>query len=783
MHLPLWLHKQKWQLLFVAIALASYSLWRVERPPLLAGVSFSQAVYDERGNLLRLTLAQDEQYRLRRPLHRLPPQLIEASLLQEDRWFYWHPGVNPFALVRGAWTTYVAGTRRLGGSTITMQLVRIHYGINTRGIGGKLRQIFHALVIDLRYSKDEILEAYLNRIAYGGNVQGASAASFVYFGKDPLKLTLPEILTLAVIPQHPARRRPEEETQTPANVSELLAARQRLAERWISQYPDDARELSALSLPFSARRVTQMPFLAPHHVDAMLLDHPRVGEIATTLDLTLQRLVERRVRAYVERRRGAGIRNAAVVVVDHRDMALRATLGSANFKDDTIQGQVNGTRAKRSPGSTLKPFLYALGIEQGLIHPLTLLKDAPSSFGGFNPENSDREFSGPIKVHDALIRSRNVPAVYIASRLTRPTLYQLLQSAGVRNLREESHYGLALALGGGEMTMEELATLYAMLANRGVLKPLRVLKSDPLVAGQPLLSPEAAYLVLDILRHNPRPAQGFRNEWTRDPLPVFWKTGTSYAFRDAWAIGIAGPYVIAVWVGNFDGASNPAFVGLDAAGPLMFDIIDAMRAQSPDMPATQLATPADLARVDVCAVSGHIPGPHCKHKLQTWFVPGVSPIKTCDVHRAVSIDTRTGRRACPGAAGTTRTEVYEFWPSDLLKLFRQAGVPRRTPPADNPNCPLDLRATRGLAPQITSPQLNLLYSLRAKRIGQETIPLQAVTDADARIVYWFLNEKYLGQSASGQPFFWTAQPGHYVVRAVDDQGRADARDLRISVVE
>lgn len=778
-----WKSRRALLLLVAGAALTAFAVWRFERPPLLAGVSFSQAVYDRDGKLLRLTLAADEQYRLRRPLARFSPQLIEATLLQEDRWFYRHPGVNPVALLRAAWTTYGAGTRRVGGSTITMQLARMQLGINSRRVGGKLRQILAALKIEARYSKDEILEAYLNRVPYGGNVQGAAAASMIYFGKDPERLTLPEALTLAIVPQHPARRQPGEARAAPEPQAELLAARRRLFERWTEDHPADAREEAALALPFDAGRTATLPYLAPHFAEAVLADHPRVDELETTLDSGLQQLIERRTHAYIERRRGQGIRNAAVLLLDYRDMAVRAALGSANYHDDRIQGQVNGARARRSPGSTLKPFIYALGIEQGLIHPLSLLKDAPASFGGFNPENSDREFSGPVRVRDALIRSRNIPAVYVASRLARPTLYQFLQDAGMHELRAEKHYGLALALGGAEMTMEELATLYAMLINQGTLKPIRYLRSEPVAGGRPVLTAESSFLVLDILKDNPRPAQGFRSEWTRDPMPVYWKTGTSYAFRDAWAIGIAGPYVIAVWVGNFDGSSNPAFVGLEAAGPLFFEIVDAVRAQDRALPAAPVSPTAALARVDVCAVSGHIPGPHCRHKVSTWFVPGVSPIRVCEVHRAVTVNLRTGQRACALDTALTRTDIYEFWPSDLSKLFRQAGIPRRTPPPDNPNCPLETRATRGLAPQITSPQAGLTYSLRAGRIGQETVALQAVTDADARSVFWFLDEKYLGESRSGQPFFWIARPGNYVLRAVDNQGRSDARDFNVSVVE
>lgn len=776
--------RRRLTLLVLLSAVVAFGAWRLARPPLLAGQSFSQAVYDRDGRLLRLTLAADEQYRLALPLARLSPQLIEATLLQEDQYFYWHLGVNPAALVRAALRTYVQGDRRVGGSTISMQLARILHGIKSRTLSGKLEQISRALWLELRYSKNEILEAYLNRVSYGGNIQGVAAASLIYFGRDPAKLTLTEALTLTVIPQHPARRRPDNPGAAADTVA-LLAARQALYERWLERHPEHGSERSALALPFRARSPSDLPFRAPHLAEAVLRDHPREPEIHTTLDPTLQQILERQARQFVERRARVGIRNAAALLIDSRDMAVKAALGSVNYFDDDIQGQVNGTRARRSPGSALKPFIYALGIEQGVVHPLTMLKDAPASFGGYNPENFDREFVGPIKAGEALIKSRNLPAVYVATRLQKPTLYQFLRDAGIGQLREESHYGLALVLGGAEVTMEELASLYAMLANGGVLRSLRYLQAQPATEGVRSLGEESAFLVLDILEHNPRPGPAFRSDWTRTNRPVYWKTGTSFAFRDAWSIGIVGPYVLAVWVGNFDGEGNPAFVGVDAAAPLMFDIIDAIHAQEPNLPPTVTRTPENLTRVEVCALSGHLPGRHCHHTVPTWFIPGVSPIKTCEVHRAVTVNIRTGQRTCrpgtPGIAGT-RTEVYEYWPSDLLKLFRQAGIPRRVPPVESPECPLDSRATHGQPPQITSPQTNLVYPLRAKRIGKETIPLLAVTDADVRSVYWFIDEKLLGKSNSGQPFFWSAKPGSFMVRAVDDQGRADVREIKVVVV-
>lgn len=768
-------------LLGLLAAVVVFGAWRLARPPLLAGQSFSQAVYDRDGRLLRLTLAADEQYRLAVPLERLSPQLVEATLLQEDQYFYWHPGVNPVALVRAALRTYVAGDRRVGASTISMQLARILHGIQSRTLAGKLEQIYRALWLELRYSKKEILEAYLNRVSYGGNIQGAAAASLIYFGRDPAKLSLAEALTLTVIPQHPARRRPDNPVSG-ADTTTLLAARRALFERWLEQHPEHDSEKSDLTLPFRARSAADLPFRAPHLVEATIRDHPRAPEIHTTLDPALQNILERQARQFVERRARVGIRNVAALLVDSRDMTVKAALGSVNYFDDSIQGQVNGVRARRSPGSALKPFIYALGIEQGVIHPLTMLKDAPASFGGYNPENFDREFIGPIKAGEALIKSRNLPAVHVATRLQKPTLYQFLKDAGIGELRDEKHYGLALVLGGAEVTMEELAQLYAMLANGGVLRPLRYRVADPESAGRRVLNEEAAFLVLDILEHHPRPGQAFRGEWTRANRPVYWKTGTSFAFRDAWSIGIAGPYVLVVWIGNFDGEGNPAFVGVDAASPLMFDIFDAIHAQEPNLPPTVSHTPENLTRVDVCSLSGHLPGRFCRHTVSTWFIPGVSPIKTCEVHRPVTVNIQTGRRVCQAGAPGTRTEIYEYWPSDLLKLFRQAGIPRRVPPAESPECSLDARSTHGQPPQITSPQVGLAYSLRAGRIGTETIPLQAVTDADVRVVYWFLDEKLLGKSNSGQPFFWTAKPGTFMVRAVDDQGRADAREVRVIVV-
>ncbi|WP_205525874.1 penicillin-binding protein 1C [Pyxidicoccus trucidator] len=747
----------------------------VPRPPLREELGFSQAVFDREGRLLRLTLSPDEKYRLWVPLERIPPALVEATLLHEDQHFREHFGVNPVALGRAVWSTYLTGGRRMGGSTLTMQLARIRYGIESRTPAGKIFQMLRALQLECTYSKDQILEAYLNLAPYGRNVEGVGAASLVYFSKDVERLSLAEALTLAVVPQSPARRDPGRDAGA------LTAARLRLFERWLVPHPEDAERRALLAMPLPVRTPEDLPFLAPHFVGRALRASPAGSSVRSTLDLSLQRLLERHVRQYVERRREVGIRNAVAMLVDWRSLEVRAAVGSADFFEESIDGQVDGTQARRSPGSALKPFIYGLGFDQGLLHPRTMLKDSSTGFRGYDPGNFDGEFVGPLAAEDALVRSRNIPAVAMAQQLRPPGLYGFLRQAGIGGLRAEEHYGLSLALGSAGVTMAELVELYAMLANGGVLRPLRLGVDAPRDEGVRLLSAEASFMVLDALAKGPRPAQSFRAEWARDTVPVSWKTGTSTGFRDAWSVGVVGPYVVAVWVGNFDAQPNPAFVGQTAAAPLMFELVDSVRAKDPDVRRVQPSPPPGVSRVHVCALSGGIPGPHCHRKVSTWFVPGTSPIRACDVHREVLVDTRTGLRACaPGPS--TRAEVFEFWPSDLLRLFQKAGLPRRVPPAEDTSCGLEQSASEGTPPQITTPEDGVDYSLRASAPGPQTVPLAVVTDADVRRVFWFVDEQLVGTAPRGEPLHWTARPGTWMVRAVDDRGRSDARSLTVRLV-
>ena len=785
----------------LAVLLLALRLW--PHAPLREQVALSTPLYDRHGSLLRLTLAPDEQYRLWTPLDAIAPPQVQATLLYEDRGFWWHPGVDPAALARSAWQM-ARGGRRQGGSTLTMQLARRLYNIDSSSPGGKLQQMAAALWLEARHGKRELLEAYLNTAPYGSNIEGVGAASLVYFHHDAAHLTLPEALTLAVIPQHPGQRVAAGAAGRPGAPNPALeGARQRLWAVWRAHHPSEA---DAHLPPLAALSRGQLPFEAPHLTDMLLAqarqasarDNPVLeadGSIHTTLDLTMQRTLERVMGEYLKGRAGVGIRNASALLLDASTMEVRAVVGSANYRDAAIAGQVNGTLGKRSPGSTLKPFIYALGLDQGLLHPRTLLKDAPTAFGPFTPENFDGQFMGPVAAQDALIRSRNIPAVSLAARLTQPNLYQFLQLNHISRLESEAHYGLALVLGGGEVTPEELARLYALLANGGQARPLSYLRPPPqaprstppeeATAAPRLLSPEAAFITLDMLRQTPRPDTGARAQ-----PAIAWKTGTSWGFRDAWTAGVFGRHVLVVWVGEFDGSGNPAFIGIDAAAPLFLRMVDALRAQRLDPGEVPQLQPANLRRVEVCTSTGAPPDALCPARSSTWFIAGKSPIQPSHLHRALWVDAQTGQVLCgPQAASAPHAKevVVEQWGSDIQRLFKQAGLPRRTlddsvcrgQGATTPNAPgIALDATGADAPGITSPLRAVRYLLNPRK--PQPLLLRADAAAGVKTLYWFANDSLLGRTAPGESLPWQPpQPGDYNLRVADEQGRVDVRRVRV----
>lgn len=755
--------------------------------PLSNAFPSSRSVYASDGTLLRLTLASDEQYRLWVPISQLSPSYLQAVIQYEDRYFYRHLGVNPVALVRAAFTT-LTGQRRFGGSTITMQLARVLYGIESHRPLGKLQQVLAAIWLECRYSKQAILEAYVNFAPYGNNVVGVGAASLVYFHKSPHALSWPESLNLAVIPQHPRKRLPT--TQHP-NPSGLEAARVRLwqslkasGEAASQLRPLGNKEVAkeeafdaALShltpamlvIPFYRRQ--QLPNLAPHLVN-LVLQTREEREVYTSLDVRMQSVLERLLTGYIQSRRDVGIQNASAMLLDASNMQVKAVMGSVDFHNADILGQVNGTLGKRSPGSTLKPFIYGLALDQGLIHSASVLKDAPSHFGVYSPENFDGRFSGPIPAQEALIRSRNIPAVSLSAKLQHPSLYAFLRMARVRDMQSEAHYGLALVLGGGELTMEELVQLYAMLPNQGVWKPLRYVRDDD-TPSTPLrlLSPAASFIVRDMLSQTPRP-----DTFLPAKPAIAWKTGTSWGFRDAWTIGVVGRYVLAVWVGNFDGSSNPALVGIEAAAPAFMRIADALRAEKVLLPEPVSAMPADLKRIEVCTASGDIPNEACPAKSQAWFIAGKSPIQQSHLHQKIWVDTRDGHIECEPTEHTQAMVVAQ-WGSDMQSLFRQAGLPLKQWPRN----PCQAGGQSGsTSVTIVLPLRGVTHLQRAQQVS--SILLKAESSEGGEI-YWFADKVFIAKAKAGETISWQAKPGRYRLQAINETGVTDIREVDIEMTQ
>ncbi len=722
---------------------------------------FSQEIYDKDQKLLRITLSSDDKLRIFRPLDEINPAVIEAFMEQEDRYFYWHPGINPFSALR-AFITNIFSDSRFGASTLSMQLARLRFGIHSRSFGGKIKQMLYAVLLEFLYSKHQILEAYLNTAPFGGNIEGIEAASFTFFGKGNNQLNCAESIALAVIPQNPNKRFPD-----PSNYLHLNSAL-KLAEKININQQGFCQDYQSL-LKLKNYEKYKIPFKAEHFTERLLKNYPDNLNIVSSLDSKAQTLITRISTSFLSGKDKLGLSNTAVLLVENSNLKVRAYLGSADFWSGQILGQNDGLNAKRSPGSALKPFLYALGLDQGLIHPGSLLKDTEFSKATYDPENFEKDFIGPISATDALIRSRNIPAVALLNQLGPEKFYGFLKQARISRLREAGFYGLSLVLGGVEVSAMEMAKLYASLANGGKLSELSFLEKDRTQISQGILSPEASFLTLKMLEENPRPLSSLDSTQTVRNHEIAWKTGTSFGFRDAWAAGIVGKYTLVVWIGNFNGSGNPAFIGRDSAGILFFRIADAI--YQPDY---QHSHNLNIKKVKICPVSGELPGPDCPHVKDSWFIPGVSPIKTCSLHRAILINPENGLRSCEGKDHKLIKKVYEFWPSDLAELFIKAGLGRAKPPEFEAGCSSE--ELKGQIPLISSPQSSITYQLQK---NNDSIPLNAVTDASSSKSFWFADDILIGEALPAETIFWKPRSGDYLIRVVDSAGRSNQVNVKV----
>ncbi len=522
-------------------------------PPLIPATSVE--VLDRNGTLLRAYTVEDGRWRLPVSLADVDPEFIDLLLNFEDRRFWTHPGVDWRAMIRAGWQALRHGRIVSGASTITMQVARLLEDSGTGTWHGKFRQIRLALALERHLTKEEILTLYLHLAPYGGNIEGVRAATLTWFGQEPAQLTTAEAALLVAIPQAPTSRRPD---RNPENAH---AARDRVLARALSFGALTEDEVAWAMQEALPEERHDFPLLAPHLADRVVAESPS-DRHRLTIDALLQGQMEDLAREAV--RGQGGHLNAAIMVMDHQTGDVLASVGSADYDETAIEGFVDMTQALRSPGSTLKPLIYGLGFEAGLIHPETLIEDRPTRFGGYAPQNFDRLFHGELSVRRALQASLNIPAVALLQEIGPADLMTRMRRAGMDPELPAGQPGLAIALGGIGVTMEDLMRLYGALASGGELVPLHYRPGEGNADPLQVLSPVASWYVGDILSDMLPPPNAPRNG-------LAYKTGTSYGHRDAWAFGYDGHYVVGVWLGRADGASVPGAFGADVAAPVLFE--------------------------------------------------------------------------------------------------------------------------------------------------------------------------------------------------------------------
>lgn len=748
---------------FVANRLSPLPLTKLHPTP-------STVVLDRNDQMLRAFLAPDEMWRIRVTSDEISPILKKAVLAYEDRYFYWHFGINPISIARAALTNMRAGSVVQGGSTITMQVARMMQP-KDRTFLNKFTEAFRALQLEWLFSKEEILTLYFNMAPYGGNIVGVGAAARFYFNKSPAQLSLGEAALLTAIPNSPNQLRPD------INLKKAGTARKKILQLLVDcDIIDAKRRDEALSESLPTQRY-ELPFLTPHLATTLQQRFPHTERLQTTIELKIQTLAKNILKRHLTPLKSRGIDNGAIVVIDNESREALALVGSTDFFDDKIDGQVNGAMSPRSPGSALKPFIYALGIEHGLISPQTLLNDVPVEYSGYVPQNYDELYHGAVSMEEALIHSLNVPAVNLYAQLGEDGIYSFLKDAGISTLpKPKEYYGLSLILGGCEVTLLELTNLYAGLATGGVFGPVRFLKSQPQPPGKSLLSPGACYVITEILSKLRRPELPAVWEAALDIPKVAWKTGTSYGHRDAWSIGYNPEYTIGVWIGNFDGRGAPGLVGAEASAPVLFDLFDAIAKPS----ATRwFIQPTGVERRQVCSVSGMPLSEYCASAIDELSIPGVSPHQPCTLHQLVLVDQKTGQRLCSHCRiGRKYSEkIFEHWPAEIASWLTRNGRVIDPIPEHFIHCS---KIVTGEGPVIHSPTANTEYKIRpGVNLDYQKILLDASVSNQTQKIFWFLNNRLIYSGVPNRKVFLTPQQGRHTLMCVDDEGRSS--EVRIVI--
>ncbi|WP_455825859.1 peptidoglycan glycosyltransferase PbpC [Pseudomonas graminis] len=769
----------RWSLASVLLVIAL--LWLADRiwPLPLPQDDLARVVLAEDGTPLWRFADANGVWRYPVQTGEVSPYYLDALLTYEDRWFFQHPGVNPLALARATWQNLTGARVVSGGSTLSMQVARL-LDPHSRTFHGKLRQLWRTAQLEWHLSKDQILNLYLNRAPFGGTLQGVAAASWAYLGKSPAQLTHAEAALLAVLPQAPSRLRPDRHPQRAQQARDKVLRRLAEFKVWPQAAVDEALEEPLLLAP------RLEPSLAP--LLARRLNRPDSPPlIRTTLDATLQRRLEDLLLGW--RARLPEHTSAAILVVEEESMAVRAYLGSVDINDAKRFGHVDMISALRSPGSTLKPFLYGMALDDGLIHSESLLQDVPRRYGDYRPGNFSMGFTGAVPASTALSSSLNLPAV------------QLLEAYGPKRFAAQMRIGgvplalpalaepnLALILGGAGSRLEDLVSGYSAFARDGRSAAIR-LQPDDTLRERPLLSPGSAWIVRRILSGQARPDRDPRAELVQRPV-LAWKTGTSYGFRDAWAIGVGPRYLIGVWIGRPDGTPVPGQFGLASAAPLMLQVHDVLtnRDSQRGISAPVKPVPANVGVAAICWPLGQPMSrtdPNCRRQRFAWTLDNTTPPTLQALDQPLSVGlmesvwvNAKGLRVdahCPGA----EPKNIALWPAPLEPWLPRLERREARIPAADPDCPPPALAA--------SSPLSIVGvregdQLRLPAASQQALRLKISALGGSGRRWWFLNGTPLGDSAN-QEFINVSfeRVGRYQLSVLDEAGQT-AR-LEFSVVD
>jgi penicillin-binding protein 1C len=726
--------------------------------------------FADRGGIWRYPVGVDQ----------VSPLYLQSLLNYEDRWFWYHGGINPIALLR-AGSQWLRNRRVVsGGSTLTMQVARI-LDPHSRTPWGKLKQLARAIQLEVHLSKREILAIYLNRAPFGGTVEGVEAASWAYLGKPAARLSHAEAALLTVLPQSPSRLRPDREPERARAARDKVLTRMAKLALWSQEDVRDAREEPVVA------RSLQPPKHASLLAQRLRDANPNRARIDSTIDIELQRALENRVAAYFsdlpERT------SAALLVVDNATLEARAYVGSVEFADKPRLGHVDMVKAWRSPGSTLKPFLYGLALDDGLIHSESLLIDAPQAFGDYRPGNFDMAFNGPVGAAEALRLSLNVPAVDLLDRVGPSRFSARLANAGI-DLKWPAGGmpNLAMILGGTGARLEDLVGAYSALNRQGIAGRVRYQPDAPRVE-RLLLSPGAAWIIRATLEANPRPGNIADTFNQRGRPRVAWKTGTSYGYRDAWALGGTHRYSVGVWVGRPDGTPLPGQYGAVTALPLLFEVIDSLPAHRGD--GAPQPPPKNVEEIDVCWPLGLPPDPQapqlCRKRLKAWTLDSVVPPTFAERDARLwsagrerfDIDARSGLRLSAECIRNhdRRTSELARWPALASPWLSAEMRTAASLPELSPDCAPDGRdATEELRIEGIND-----YSTLA-RPPNSVMPLRLSVRAlgsEARI-RWLLDGRLIGESQGASNFLYDfGETGTHTLTALADSGAWSRVNFRV----